>query len=457
MTINSLTLKQVRERLDGELLNSSQGETAFSAVSIDTRTLQPGDLFVAIKGENFDGHKFAESAKTQGAVAILASEPVSCGLPTLLVSNTRDALGQLGAINREASSAKVLAITGSAGKTTVKEMAASILKQQGQVLATKGNFNNEIGVPLTLLDITAEDRFLVIELGASSVGEIAYTVGLVQPDVAIITNAADAHIEGFGSLNNVVQAKGEIIDSLSEQGTAIINSDDLNAYKWIQRAGRRKRLTFSLDETVGADFFARNYRVDNAGAYQFELVSPQGNVDIKLTQLGKHNIANALAAAAGATVLGATLAHIKSGLEQSQSVAGRLVRRPGFNGAEVIDDTYNANPESLRAAIDVLCECQGRKILVLGDMAELGDKALSGHIESARYALEQGVDQFVSLGTLSAHAARIFGDRGSAFDDRDKLIGMLRKVMNKNTTLLVKGSRSAHMEEVVAAITGSNE
>ena len=453
--IGVIKLTELQQRIGGEL---NGGDAGFAGVSIDTRTLQAGELFVAINGANFNGHRFVSAAADLGAVGLIVSEPVDCTLPGLLVADTREALGQIGAINREAFSGQVLAVTGSAGKTTVKEMSAAILSQCGPVLATAGNFNNEIGVPLTLLRISPQHRFAVMELGASSVGEIAYTVGLVKPDVAIITNAADAHIEGFGSLNNVVQAKGEIIDGLNEQGIAVINSDDLNAYKWIQRAGSRRYITFSLAESSGAGYFARNYEESGAeGAYRFELVCPAGSITISLNQLGKHNVSNALAAAAGTMALGANLEQVKAGLEGVQAVAGRLSVKPGLNGARVIDDTYNANPESLKAAIDVLCRYPGRKVLVLGDMAELGDLALNAHLESARYALEQGVDRFVAVGSLSTHAARVFGDRGNAFNNKQELIETLRKIMNKNTTLLVKGSRSAHMEEVVAAITAGEQ
>ena len=391
MTVQTFTLKQVSERLAGELLN---GDASFSSISIDSRSLQAGDLFVAIKGPNFDGHTYVEQVASAGAAAAIVSIPMTSSLPLLRVADTRGALGQLGALNRECFSGKVLAVTGSAGKTTVKEMVASILGACGKVHATKGNFNNEIGVPLTLLNISSEHQYAVMELGASSIGEIAYTVSLTKPDVAIITNAADAHIEGFGSLNNVVQAKGEIIDGLTNEGTAVINSDDLNAYKWLQRAGSRRCLTFSLDEAAGSDFYAKNCHVTDAGgAYSFDLVSPAGEIRIRLKQLGIHNVSNALAAAAGASVLGANLEQIQRGLEQTGSVAGRLFLRTGINGALVIDDSYNANPESLKAAIDVLCRYEGRKVLVLGDMAELGDIALRAHVDSARYALEQGVDQ----------------------------------------------------------------
>ena len=452
--IGSFSLHQVATKLGGKAIGA---DVEFNSVSIDTRSLQKGDLFVAIKGPSFDGHKFTDTALENDAKALVVSESVSTELPSIQVSNTREALGQIAGLNRDVFQGGVLAITGSAGKTTVKEMAASILSQKGQVLATRGNFNNEIGVPLTLLRIDSTDDFAVMELGASSIGEIAYSAALVKPDVAIITNAADAHIEGFGSLNNVVQAKGEIIDGLSELGLAVINADDLNAYKWLQRAGTRPVTTFSLSDKQGADFAARNVVVNSAGACKFTLASPDGEVSVQLEHLGKHNVANALAAAAGTMALGATLEEIKTGLEQAQPVAGRLTSQIGIKGACIIDDTYNANPESLRAAIDVLCRCEGKKVLALGDMAELGDEALRGHTDSAKYALEQGVDELFTVGNLSSHAARVFEERGHSFANQDALIESLINSINQETTVLVKGSRSAHMEQVVRAITSGED
>ncbi len=452
--IGSFSLQQVASKLEAKAIGA---DVEFDSVSIDTRTLQRGDLFVALKGPTFNGHTFADTAFQKGACALVISEPVTSGLPALLVNNTREALGQIGQLNRAAFQGKVLAITGSAGKTTVKEMAAAILNQKGKVLATRGNFNNEIGVPLTLLRIAADDDYAVLELGASSIGEIAYTASMAKPDAAIITNAADAHIEGFGSLSNVVQAKGEIIDGLPEQGVAIINIDDLNAYKWLQRAGSRPVTTFSLSNKPEADFAARDIVVDATGACQFVLLSPLGETTVKLHHLGKHNVANALAAAAGAMVLGASLDEIKTGLEEAMPVAGRMISQKGINDCRVIDDTYNANPESLRAAIDVLAMCQGRKILVLGDMAELGDEALRGHVDSARYALDKGVDELYAVGNLSSHAARMFSGFGHSFADKETLIAALVPAIDGDTTVLVKGSRSARMEQVVRAITGGEE
>jgi UDP-N-acetylmuramoyl-tripeptide--D-alanyl-D-alanine ligase len=452
--IEQTSLSQISTPLAGRLLGA---DADFSVVSIDTRTLGRGDLYVAIKGPNFDGHRFVEQAGEAGAVAAIVSDTVSSDLPMLLVADTRIALGQLGAFNRDHFGGKVLAITGSAGKTTVKEMAAAILRQTVEVFATRGNFNNEIGVPLMLLELNENHKAAVLELGASSIGEIAYTANMVSPDVAIITNAAAAHIEGFGSLNNVVQAKGEIIDGLGPDGIAILNRDDLNAYKWIERAGSRKVLTFSLEETSNADFYARNYVPDATGAFRFELVTPAGTIEINLAHLGKHNVANALAAAAGAIALGATLEETRRGLETTSAVAGRLVALRGVNGATVLDDTYNANPESVRAAVDVLVNYSGRRILVLGDMAELGDDALRYHLESAQYAVQQGIEEVWGVGHLSSYAVNRIGERGRAFQDKAALVEQLAAIATQDTTVLVKGSRSARMEEIVNAISSGDE
>lgn len=449
-----MSFEQIKTRLDATLHGDS---VSFDSVSTDSRTIQPGDLFVALDGPRFQGQRFVQQAIDAGAVgAIVAhrpSEPVSA----LIVSNTRDALGQLGSLNRERFAGRLLAITGSAGKTTVKEMATSILRQRHNVLATRGNLNNEIGVPLTLLKINASHDVAVMELGASSIGEIAYSAALVRPDVAVITNAVDAHIEGFGSLNNIVQAKGEIIDALDETGTVVINKDDLNAYKWIERAGARARLSFSLMQSPETDYHVRNCICNASGAYGFTLESPAGSVDVQLVHLGLHNVANALAAAAGAMAIGANLADVKAGLEQAAPVSGRLIACQGRQGAAVIDDSYNANPESLRAAVDVLCQCAGHRILVMGDMAELGDEALAAHLESGHYARNAGVDQLMTVGNLSAHAARAFGAQASRYDNKEALILALLPLLNPNTTVLVKGSRSARMENVVTAITAEEK
>lgn len=448
--IGSLSFDQISGRLKAVPYGTT---ITFNRVSTDTRTLQQGDLFVALNGALFDGETFLSQALDAGAVGAILSHKPSGDCSALVVSNTTDALGTLGLINREKFDGLLLAITGSAGKTTVKEMTASILRQQKTVLATQGNFNNEIGVPLTLLNIDDSHELAVIELGASSIGEIAYTAALVKPDVAIITNAADAHIEGFGSLNNIVQAKGEIIDALSIDGTVILNIDDLNSYKWIERADGRRCISFSLDQKSGANYYASNYVVNPDGTHRFKLESPIGHVDVQLNYLGKHNVANALAAAAGAIALGASLVDVKLGLERAEPLDGRLITCNGYNDSVVIDDSYNANPESLRVAIDVLSKHNGTKILVLGDMSELGDEALNAHQESGRYAKNKGVDKLLTVGNLSVYAAKAFGVHASSYDNKNLLIEALQPLLNANAIILVKGSRSSSMEDVIKAIT----
>ena len=459
--IKSLSLNEFGAMLGEHSSGGRNNDIHFDSVSIDTRTLAAGDLYIAISGDNFDGDDFVEQAVAAGAVGAVVSRDLDADIPLLPVANGRHALGVVAAYNRDQYAGKVAAVTGSAGKTTVKEMTANILRQCGEVLATRGNFNNDIGVPLTLLELAASHDYAVLELGASSIGEIAYTVDLVRPDVSILTNAADAHIEGFGSLSNIVQAKGEIIDGLKDDGTAIINADDLNAYKWLQRAGDRNTLTFSLDADSGADFYADNLQLAAGGGYDFDLVTPQGSERVSLYQLGEHNVRNALAAAAAAMTLGATLDQVSAGLQSVQPVNGRLVRKTGLAGARLIDDSYNANPESLKAAIRVLAQIDGVRVLVLGDMAELGEETVQAHRECGAYARAQGIDVLLSCGVLSAHASQAFNEgeatEGQHFTDQAALVEHLTPLLNKQTTVLIKGSRSAHMEDVVAAISEHEE
>lgn len=445
-----MRLAQIAPALSASLIH---GDAEFSAVSIDSRTLNPGELFIAIKGAQFDGHRFIDQAESKGAAALLVSAETTSSLAQLKVEDTRIALGLISALNRDAFPGQVLAVTGSAGKTTVKEMVAAILLQKGPVLATKGNLNNDIGAPLTLLSINAQHHYAVIELGASALGEIAYTAALTKPHVAILTNAAAAHIEGFGSLANVVTAKGEIFDGLDANGVGVINRDDPHADLWIARVGQRRYVTFSTSAQVGADYYADRIELLSDARCSFELVTPEGGVSVTLNHLGTRNVANAVAAAAGANALGATLAQIKAGLESVHPVAGRLRRLRGRGDAVLIDDSYNANPASVRAAIDVLAHCARQKVLVLGDMAELGTLAESAHSEVGTYAREAGVDQLLSVGPLSAVAANSFGGGGRSFASKKELTETLKKMINQNYAVLVKGSRSAGMEEVVAALT----
>lgn len=422
----------------------------FRGVSTDTRTLQPGDLYVALSGERFDGHDFVEQAMEKGAAAVLVSKAPKAQIPFLLVDDTTKALGKLALYNRRQFKNPVIAVTGSSGKTTVKEMISNILRQQGEVLFTRGNLNNHIGAPLTLLRLNQQDS-AVIELGASGLGEIRYTGELTCPDVGVITNAAGAHLEGFGSLEGVVQTKGEMVDVVSPEGTVILNADSPYFAVWRERAGQKKVLAFGVAEN--ADVRATGLTVDDVGRYRFLMQTPAGECAVQLPVMGQHNVVNACAAAAACLAAGVNLAVVVAGLESFSGVSGRLVEKAGINGAVIIDDTYNANPASLRAAIDVLVSRPGLRILALGDMAELGAESHRAHAEIGVYASQKGVDVLLAKGTYSRSAVDAFDKGGHWFSSADGLIKFLTTQLKPGVTALVKGSRSAQMELVVQAVT----
>jgi UDP-N-acetylmuramoyl-tripeptide--D-alanyl-D-alanine ligase len=451
--LKALRLSEVAVALNARLIGK---DCAFAAVSSDSRAIGRGQLFVALSGPRFDGHDYLAEVAAKGAVAALVEREVAgAPLPQLLVDDTRLALGRLGALKRGAFGGPVVAITGSSGKTTVKEMLASILRVglRGPVLATRGNLNNDLGVPLTLLELAAEHVAAVIELGANHVGEIAYTVGLTQPQVAIITNAGNAHVGEFGGPEKIVQAKGEILEGLSDSGVAVLNLDDPAFATWQQRAKGRAVVSFSLNEST-ADFYASDLQRDARGCSAFTLHCRQGQAVVQLNLLGEHNVANALAAAAAAAALSVPLVDIKSGLESLQPVKGRAVAQLAPNGMRVIDDSYNANPASMCAAVDILAGFSGRTVLVLGDMGELGDWAEQGHREVGRHAAGK-VSALYAVGPLMAHAVAEFGAQGRHFADQASLIAALAGESG-DTTLLIKGSRSAAMENVVAALCGTS-
>lgn len=431
-------------------------DAAFSAVSTDSRRVEPGQLFIALVGPNFDGHDYLADVAAKGAVAALVQREVpGAPLPQLLVDDTRVALGQLGALNRDAFTGKVAAVTGSSGKTTVKEMLASILRTQGPVLATRGNLNNDLGAPLTLLELAPEHRSAVIELGASRVGEIAYTVSLTRPQVAIINNAGTAHVGEFGGPEKIVLAKGEILEGLAADGVAVLNRDDKAFDTWRQRAGGRHVLSFGLlgeDADLRAEAVVRDAR----GCMAFVLKGVAGEASIQLNLLGLHNVANALAAAAAAHALGVPLVGIREGLQSLQPVKGRTVAQLAPSGMRVIDDSYNANPASMIAAVDILAGFSGRTVLVLGDMGELGEWAEQGHRDVGLHARGK-VSALYAVGPQMAHAVAAFGDDGRHFADQSSLIKALIDEQDANTTILIKGSRSAAMEKIVVAICGTGE
>lgn len=451
--LKPLSFSELLLPLDGRRV----GEDArFNGVSIDSRAINPGQLFVALTGPRFDGHDYLDQVAAKCAVGALVEREIpGSALPQLIVGDTRKALAQLGAMNRNAFIDKpVAAITGSSGKTTVKEMLASILRTRGSVLATRGNLNNELGVPLTLLELAPEFDAAVIELGASRVGEIAFTVSLTKPHVVVLTNAGTAHVGEFGGPEKIVEAKGEIIEGLDARGVAVLNRDDKAFDIWVARTAGRKVLSFSRNSDQ-ADFYATDLGIDARGCPTFTLNGPSGSAQVQLNLLGAHNVANALAAAAAGHALGVSLPGLVAGLDSVQPVKGRTVAQLATNGMRVIDDTYNANPTSVAAATDILAGFAGRTVLVLGDIGELGDWAEQGHRDVGAYAAGK-VDALYAVGPLMAHAVKAFGQDARHFANQADLIEALGAEQDKNTTILIKGSRSAAMENVVAALCGSS-
>ncbi len=449
-----MLISNVAMKTNGELKGQ---DIDFSSVSIDTRTIKKGDLFVALRGPNFDGHEYLDVAKKNGAVAALVSKTVDTSLPTILVKDTWVGLGQMAAEWRAQFHLPTVAITGSCGKTTLKEMTAAILSLKGKTHFTQGNFNNDIGVPLTLLELSVDDEYAVIELGANHLGEIAYTANLTQPDVAVVINAGDAHIEGFGSKENVAKAKGEVFQSLRVGGVAVLNKDDAFYSYWQKNTSKTKQVCFSLQNS-DADFFGSQLTLNQNGKYQFVLNCNAGTIEISLPLLGRFNMLNAIASAAVAYSVGASLDEIKMGLESVKAIKGRLY--PLIVGSQhVIDDTYNANPVSVHAAIDLLAEVSGKKCLVLGDMAELGVHSPSLHREVGAYAAQQSIDCLVVVGkhasdylvgftTYKGVKNNGIDQKGIGFDSCKEVAQFICSEL-KGASILIKGSRSAEMERVI--------
>ena len=426
------------------------GDVVFRGVSTDSRQLQAGNLFVALQGPNFDGHDYLDVARERGAAAAAVSRAVDSDLPLLEVGDTRLALGRLAGHWRACFDLPVIAITGSNGKTTVRSMTQAIMECAGQTLSTRGNLNNDIGVPLTLFRLAEKDRFAVIEMGANHPGEIDYLATIARPTIAVVTNAGPAHLEGFGDLDGVARAKGEVFARLGSDGTAVINADDRYAALWRELAGDSRTIDFALeqDAAVTADWHG-----DPTGS-DVSLHTPGGGLEIRLPLPGGHNVMNALAATAAALAAGVGMDCIGRGLESLAPVAGRfnIHRLPG--GVTVIDDTYNANPESLAAAIDVLAMADGEKWLVLGDMGELGASAADLHREAGRRARSAGVDRLFTLGELAGEAIGGFGG-GTVADSQAVLVEALQADLHENVNILVKGSRRMCMEQVVELLGAS--
>jgi UDP-N-acetylmuramoyl-tripeptide--D-alanyl-D-alanine ligase len=423
-------------------------DAAFNGVSSDTRTLAAGDLFVALTGPNFDGHNFLSQAIVKGAAGALLSRKLATTLPYVHVADTRKALGDLSAFWRRQFQIPVIAVTGSNGKTTVKEMIGAILAESGRGCVTRGNLNNDIGVPLTLLRMRAADRFAVIEMGMNHLGEIDYLSRMTAPTVALITNAAEAHLAGVGSLDGIAHAKGEIFGGLTAGGVAVLNADDPFCALWRDLAAPHRVVTFGLDNP--ADYSAR-YRLEEQGCV-IQLKSPEGDAQMRIAHIGRHNVLNALAATAAALNAGASLRDAVNGLQKLQAVAGRLELKQGISGARIIDDTYNANPGSLTAGLQVLKDAKGERVLVLGDMAELGDAGPDLHVRAGKLARDLGINRLYGVGDLAALAVAAFGEGARHFGSAEALVDALIDCMHSGMVILVKGSRVMQMDRVVAGI-----
>ena len=443
----SRTLAAVAREVQGRLLGADQ---AFGVVTKDTRALGAGSLFVAIPGDRFDGNDFVHEALAKGAAGALVSRLASSPLAQIEVRDSRRALGAMARAWRASFTIPVVAVTGSSGKTTVKELVASILSVSRSICVTQGNLNNDIGVPLTLMRLTTEHDAAVIELGANHAGEIDYLASLAQPTVGIITNAAAAHLEGFGSLRGVCVAKGELLDHLPRAGTAVLNADDQFRGDWVARSRCEFTVTFGFAPSADCRVLGPPHFLANGSEFRMHL--PDGEeADVWLPLLGRQNVANALAAAAAAQAVGTSVEDIVAGLARATPVRGRLRAVPGRGGATIIDDSYNANPGSVRAAIDHLAALEGRRILVLGNMAELGPTGPALHEEIGEYARGR-CDMLLAIGDLASEAAKAFGAEGRSVADIEAARAALDPLLARDVTVLVKGSRVMGLDRLVRTL-----
>jgi UDP-N-acetylmuramoyl-tripeptide--D-alanyl-D-alanine ligase len=441
-------LSLLAANVQGKLLGP---DVNYTGLGLDSRRIKPHELFIAIRGERFDGHNFIELAKQRGAAAAIVDHAIDTDLPLVLVQDTRKALGELAKQHRCQFSIPVIALTGSCGKTTTKEMIRSILAEVGPVLTNFKNFNNEIGLPLTLLNLNDQHRYAVIEMGANHAGEIAYLTQLTQPNVALITNIGPAHLQGFGSMPGVAQAKSEIFLGLGKNGVAIINAEDKFADTLQKECAAFRVLRFGLSDT--ADFSATNIQMDTDGKATFLLHASNGKeMMLSLSLPGQHHVLNALAAAAAASQVGIPLSQIKSGLEKMQAVPGRVIVNKTKSGATLIDDSYNANPSSVEVALKLLAHYSGQRIFVMGDMGELGQNAVDYHRQIGQLAKELNIDEVYTCGDLSQETAKAFGESAKHYANHHALILALKPRLQENVTILIKGSRSAQMEKVAAGL-----
>ncbi len=428
-------------------------DVGFATVSTDTRNIRSGDLFVALKGERFDAHAFVAEAAKAGAVAALVEHAVEAAIPQIVVGSTLAALAALGAHWRGRFNMPLIALTGSNGKTTVKEMLASILRAQAggdSVLATRGNLNNHIGVPLMLLELREAHRYAAIEMGMNHPGEIAQLAAIGRPTVALVNNAQREHMEFMASVEAVARENAAVFEALPADGTAVVNADDAYADYFREAAGAHRIVDFGLERPAA---ISGGYVLKNLSS-EIRLRTPAGEAALTLAIPGLHNVRNALAACACAHAVGITPAVMREGLENFRPFTGRLQVKRAVNGATVIDDTYNANPDSVRAAIDVLARCAPPTLLVLGDMGEVGDQAAAFHQEVGAYAHSRQVSALCAFGEHTAAAVEAFGAAATKSDSIEELLDAVRAGATPHTTVLVKGSRFMRMERVVQALTG---
>ena len=457
LPVPMMDLAELARAVDGALAGAC---VAFSGVSTDSRAISPGDLFVALAGERFDGHEYVAEAMRRGAVAALVSRRIGAepAIAQVVVKDTRAALGRLGAAWRARYSLPVLALTGSNGKTTVKEMLASILAAhcggREDVLATEGNLNNDIGLPLMLLRLRDHHRHAVFEMGMNHAGEIATLTRLASPDVALVNNAHRAHIGILGSLEAIAQAKGEIYAGMRPGGIALVNEDDPFASYWKGLATQGRVITFGTAESAHVRGTIGDGPGENRDSPQLRFVTPLDAFAVTLQVPGEHNARNAIAACAAAFALEIPPRAIQDGLAAFAGTKGRLERKHVPGGAVVVDDTYNANPDSMKAAIRVLSRLPGRRVFVMGDMGELGDAEASLHAEVGAYAKGTGIERLLAIGAQCLHAVEAFGEGATHFAALDRLLEAAREEAKPGTTILVKGSRFMHMERVVERLAG---
>lgn len=446
----NFTLAEIANITAGELVDDAQQDKRINGLSTDTRDMQAGVLFVALVGDSFDPHEMIEAGSAAQSAAVLVQRKLNTEIPQIVVKDTYKALQQLAAEWRKQFSIPVVGITGSNGKTSVKELIKQILTTQGNVLATVGNLNNHIGVPLTLGNLNHDHQFAVIEMGANHAGEIASLAKITEPNIGVITNIGPAHLEGFGSIEGVAHAKSELYQNLSATGVAVVNADEHYKEVLQQQIGERMQISFGVEQP--ADVSGKQVASDI-----IEIVTPMGEIRVKPQVLGAHALLNTLAATAVGLALGVDLEDIKTGIEKTQAVSGRLVKVAGLAGARILDDSYNANPASLAAALDVQAQEPGEHWLVLGDMGELGDESIFMHEKAAEIAKQFGVTRLFAYGELTKHSVKVFGSGAAHFSSHSKLVKKLQEELSSEVCVLVKGSRAMQLEKIVTGIRTTNK